>query len=501
MLTRRRFLVTALMGAGGIVLGRSPTFPAQGRDFRRLVIGVGRDFFDGPDSRTFLHGSTNTWEALTYLDKNLRAEPWLAESWKAADGGRTWSFLIRRNIFFHDGSVLTLGDIISSLKRMKGNPKYDPTGIYKNVETLEAKGNREIVFRLKEPSPAFPNLMAYYSSPIIKPSVFNSRGHITHLIATGPFQVEQIKRGERIELNFFSGYWGEKPFFERVVFKTILDAQSRLMALLSGMVDAVADVGGLLPEQAGQLAGDPRITLKRREVATTHYLFFNCFRPPFDRKEGRLWLAGLVDRKVWIKALTNQFSRPAQGFYTPLAADWGFPIEPLSQGRKPFPVKRVLTILISNGTIQRWPYLELAQLLQERLNREGFPTRIQVLETGPYQEALKKLDFDLVMQPNTLMTGDPDFFYSYYLYSSGTYNFDFKNFEVDKMIVKARKEMNPEHRKEMYRHLGKRMMEALPVLPLYHDIACYAHRRVIDHFDMDQNFRPDLIKAGRKDRS
>lgn len=30
-----------------------------------LTIGVGRDFFDGPDSRAFLHGSTHTWEGLT----------------------------------------------------------------------------------------------------------------------------------------------------------------------------------------------------------------------------------------------------------------------------------------------------------------------------------------------------------------------------------------------------------------------------------------------------
>jgi peptide/nickel transport system substrate-binding protein len=159
MLTRRSFLISAILGAGGFLWGKFPAFPAQNSAPRRLVIGVGRDFFDGPDSRTFLHGSTNTWEALTYLNHNLRAEPWLAESWKEFGGGRLWSFFIRRNIFFHDGSVLTLGDIISSLKRMKENPQYDPTGIYKNVESLEAKGTREIIFRLKEPSPAFPNLM------------------------------------------------------------------------------------------------------------------------------------------------------------------------------------------------------------------------------------------------------------------------------------------------------------------------------------------------------
>jgi peptide/nickel transport system substrate-binding protein len=496
LITRRDFLWMSALVMGGLLSERASALPSPSRASRSLIIGVGRDFFDGPDSRSFLHGSTNTWEALTYLDKNLRAEPWLAESWKASDGSRTWSFIIRRDVFFHDGSPLTIDEIMSSLRRMKENPKYDPTGIYKNVESLTAKGNRELIFHLKEPSPAFPNLMAYYSSPIIKPSVFNAKGHITQLVATGPFQVDHIKRGEQIALKTFPLYWGPKPFFERITFRTITDAQSRLMALLSGAVQAVADVGGILPEQTLQCVKDPQIVLKGREVATTHYLFFNCHRPPFDHKEGRLWLAGLVDRKVWVKALTYEFSRQAQGFYSPLAEDWRFPPAPLPQGRKPLPIRRVLTLLISNATIHRWPYLELVQLIQERLAREGFPARIQVLETGPYQEALKKLDFDLVMQPNTLMTGDPDFFYSYYLYSKGKNNFGFVDAEADQLIQEARKEPNLKRRRELYFRLDRKVSSELPVLPLYHDIAAYAHRKALGRFEMDQNFRPDLIRAG-----
>ncbi|MFH0789953.1 MAG: ABC transporter substrate-binding protein [Pseudomonadota bacterium] len=485
-------------GLGGLLLGRSPALPAQGNGSRQLVIGVGRDFFDGPDSRTFLHGSTHTWEGLTYLDEQLRAVPWLAESWSMTKAGRKWHFQIRPGVHFHDGSPLTTREIIASLNRIKGNPKYDPTGIYRNVQKLEAGKPRELIFHLKAPSPAFPNLMAYYSSPVIKPACFESQGRITGLVATGPFQVVRIRRGESITLRAFPDYWGVKPFFQEILFKTIVDAQSRIMALMTGEVDAVADVGGILPEQVHQLTKDPHIVIKHQEVATTHYLFFNCRRPPFSKKTTRLWLAGLMEGQIWIKALTQGFSRPAGDFYTPLARDWAFGLVHPSTGEKPSRPGRVLTLLIHSGTIQRWPYLELAQLLQERLNREGLSTRIQVIEAGPFQEALKKLDFDLVLQPNTLMTGDPDFFYSYYIYSQGPHNFGYHNQESDRLILEARQEMNKQRRRRLYRDLARLINTDLPVFPLYHDLSIYAHRKTIERFELDQNFRPDLIRAGRR---
>jgi peptide/nickel transport system substrate-binding protein len=495
-LTRRTFLKGLALGAGGIWWGRIPSAFAVSVDrLRTLVIGLGRDFFDGPDSRTYLHGSTHTWEALTYLDRNLQAKPWLAESWKVEDQGRTWTFVIRPKVFFHDGTPVKVEHILENLKRMRSHPHYDPTGIYKNVRDMGRRGEGRVCFRLEEPSPVFANLLAYYSSPVLHPGGFDDRGRIKELQGTGPFQVEEIRRGERIVLKAFDRYWGTKPHFERVVFRTILDAHSRIMALQAGTMDAVADVGGLLPEQALLLQKDPNIRLKQQEVATTHYLFFNCSRPPFHRREHRLWLAGLAEVKGWVKALTYGFSREAQGFYSPLAKDWLFPVRGPAAGEKPPAMARTLTLLLSQGTVQRWPYLELAQLFQERLNGQGFPTRIQVLETGPYQEAQKKRDFDLLIQPNTLMTGDPDFFYSYYVHSTGTHNFGFRNAQADRLIASARRETDLGLRKALYGQLSDLMWAYLPVLPLYHDLSCYAHRKNIRRFDLDQNFRPDLIGA------
>ncbi len=65
----------------------------------------------------------------------------------------------------------------------------------------------------------------------------------------------------------------------RVIFRTLLDAQTRVMALMSGEIDAVADVGAILPQQADLLRGKEDIVLKQVEVATTHYLIFNCRIP------------------------------------------------------------------------------------------------------------------------------------------------------------------------------------------------------------------------------
>lgn len=99
ILIRKILIPAVLILSLGLYAWRElPRKADQGAHRRnRLVIGVGRDFYEGPDSRTYLHGSTNTWEALTYLDENLRARPWLAESWQSTDNDRTWIFQLRRN--------------------------------------------------------------------------------------------------------------------------------------------------------------------------------------------------------------------------------------------------------------------------------------------------------------------------------------------------------------------------------------------------------------------
>jgi len=187
----------ALILSLGLYAWQRPTLKADrsARQRNLLVIGVGRDFLEGPDSRTYLHGSTNTWEALTYLDENLRARTWLAESWQSADHDRTWIFFLRRDVRFHDGSLMTASDVAANLGRMRGHSRCDPSGVFRNVHTVEVRGEYDVVVQLMSPSPAFANHLAYYSSPVLNLSCFDQDGRISQLVATGPYHLDRIQRG------------------------------------------------------------------------------------------------------------------------------------------------------------------------------------------------------------------------------------------------------------------------------------------------------------------
>jgi peptide/nickel transport system substrate-binding protein len=499
----RKILIPAvlILSLGLYAWREAPQKADQGAQQRnRLVIGVGRDFYEGPDSRTYLHGSTNTWEALTYLDENLRARPWLAESWQSTDNDRTWIFYLRRDVRFHDGTPMTAFDVASNLERMRRHSRCDPSGVFRNVISIEVRGECEVTIQLKASSPAFANHLAYYSSPVLKPSTFDGEGRISRLVATGPYRLDRIQRGQSVELSPFIDYWQGRPVFQKVIFKTILDAQARTMALAAGEIDAIADVGGILPEQAAEIAALPGVILKQQEVATTHYLLFNAGRSFFSQPEPRLWMAGAIHRNELVQSLAGKSGKVATDFYSPLARDWAFGSLNFKAGTKPDPPDQDLIILLNSGTIQRWPYLEMAQVIQGKLQAEGFKTGIKVQEMGGWQQALKSGAWDLAMQPNTLMTGDLDFFFSYYIASGAPGNFGYLNPEMDQWIQSARIEGDFNHRRELYRRICDRMNRDLPVLPLYHDVCLYAHRDHLVHFEMDANFRIRLDRVRIKEK-
>ncbi len=462
----------------------------DGRD--SLRIGVGRDFHDGPDSRTFLHGSTNTWEALTYLDEHLRARPWLAESWETDPTGREWIFKLRKGVLFHDGSPMTATDVVANLQRMRTHSRCDPLGIYKNVDRIQAIADDRISISLKEPATHLPNLLAYYSSPVLKPTSFDKDGRISGLIGTGPYQVASIQKGQFIELGRFDHYWGKKPAFRKVIFKTILDAQTRVMALATAEIDAIADVGSVLPEQADEVRAMPNIVLKQQEVATTHYLLFNAGSPMFAGADARLWAASLINRQELLQMFVGEAGKIANSYYTPLAADWSEPCLRTLPGKKPVPAGQRLRILLNAATIQRWPYLEIVQVLQSQLLAEGFPSEILVQESGAWRKTLESGDWEMTLQPNTLMTGDPDFFFSYYLLSDSPGKLGYHDEETDKFIIAARLETDFNNRRNLYQQICKQLNRDLPIFPLYHDLSLYAHRKDLENFILDQNFRVSL---------
>jgi len=204
-----------------------------------LSIGLGRNLYYGPAKWYFLHGSLGVWEPLVILDNDMIAQPVLATSWEMNEDGTIWTFHLREGVKFHDGSCFNADAVTLNIPKLQ--EEYMTT--LPNLGTLEKVDDYTVRFIMEEPTPNLPQLIAYFSSAMISPSALGEDGRPTGPVGTGPFKFAEYIEGDSIILERNDDYWGEPAKVAQVVFKYVPDANTRLAALQTGEIDAIADVG------------------------------------------------------------------------------------------------------------------------------------------------------------------------------------------------------------------------------------------------------------------
>lgn len=149
----------------GLIAGCGAKDPAQIKG-QSLVVGVGRDFYHGTDSSSFVHGSTGVRESLTYLNENLEPVPQLAEKIVPDDTNKVWTAYLRQGVKFHDGTPLNAEAVVKSVQRLKDRVKLDEYGTFIHLEKVEATSDRKVKFTFSKPNPAFPAKVTYHGCPI-----------------------------------------------------------------------------------------------------------------------------------------------------------------------------------------------------------------------------------------------------------------------------------------------------------------------------------------------
>lgn len=469
-----------------------------------LTIGLGRDFYYGPEDRTFLHGSTNVWESLTYLDEKLEAEPWLAESFTSSPDGKVWTFQLREGVTFHDGSALDAETVRKNLLRLSEHPATSRA--YQDLVEIRVAGPLTVEVELAVPRPAFPEIISYFNSAIFSPRVLEEEGTgLKAPVGTGPYIFEA--RGEdTIELKAFADYRRGAPEIEKVVFHYIPDENTRVAALRSGEVDVLADVGVILPEQVPLLKADQEIELFTADVLTSVYLIFQTEKAPFDEPELRRAISLLLNREELVEKLLDGYGKPAAGLLSPLAESWINTDAAASFDRTAAQElieknlaeeDKDIEILVCANWARRWPMLSIAQYLQTELGKLGFAVSLKSLEMGAFNDAVKAGEYHISLTPWT--GSDPDDFFSEWIHSEGGFNrsrgIKFSDPEADALIEEASGEMDQKRRCELYTELQALVAEKAPIVPVYHDITVYAARKHVERFTLDFEFRPDLHGA------
>lgn len=213
------------------------TEPSDG--IKEITVGIAQDLDDSLDPHSTTAAGTrevffNVFEGLVKPDTNGDLIPAVASSYVISENADTFTFTLREGVRFHDGSEVTVGDIVYSISRIAGLETGQPlVAAFSAVESVEATDEKTVVIRTNEP---FVEFLSFLTAAIIPEGSDPADG----LIGTGPFKFVSRSAQENIILEKFDDYWGEGAMVDRVVFKVIENSDTLVMSLRSGAVDISA---------------------------------------------------------------------------------------------------------------------------------------------------------------------------------------------------------------------------------------------------------------------
>jgi peptide/nickel transport system substrate-binding protein len=231
--------------------------------------------------------------------------PWLAASWRIADGGRRITFLLRPDAVWSDGRPVTAGDVRFSFEYYRAHPfLWADTGV---VEKVIVEGPRTAMIVLREPFAPFLEDVAGIV-PIIPAHVWRvidePRRAQTPAVAvgSGPYRLAEYRPGTgdyRLVSN--PRYFRGRPRFDEIRY-SVLPAARQILAVQSGQADAaMADTYDVV----GAFAEHPYLRTWATEPLSIARLLINHDRPPLDRKAVRQAIAHGINRTQLATLITR----------------------------------------------------------------------------------------------------------------------------------------------------------------------------------------------------
>ncbi|MEM0059616.1 MAG: ABC transporter substrate-binding protein, partial [Desulfurococcaceae archaeon] len=158
-------------------------------------------------------------QLLGYKPGSTDLAPRLAERWESSENATVWTFYLRRNVRFHDGTELTADIVKYSIERAK-QLQGPPAFLLDVVDRVEVVDKYTVRFVLKYPFAPFASLATF---TIFSPVPINATNLEENPVGTGPFKLESWKKGEQIVLTANKDYWRSPPKLDKVIIKIYPD--------------------------------------------------------------------------------------------------------------------------------------------------------------------------------------------------------------------------------------------------------------------------------------
>jgi len=471
------------------------------REDQTLRVGVNRNLVGGPEDYWYSHASLQVYEPLLKYDDSFNLLPALATDWTLSPDGLTWEFQLRDDVTFSNGEPFSSATVLANVERSRaksGQPSQFLGGIFFEEiygdPTVTAVDDHTVTFSYAEPRPLLPYAIANHYSVQWWEGQFDENWNFVDLpVGSGPFKLVEWERDQFATLERNEEYWSEKPTLTRIEVRIYPNENSRLSALKAGEVDALAELGAVLPAQAGELEGDDDYVVASYPTACNTFLIFNGTAEPFNDVRIRQALSLAIDRDAFVNDLLYGYGIPAKGVILAANEQW-FNDNPDQQVHWNLEEATTLLNEATGGervsiellfhppgqNLHGWPYPLMATYLQAILHPAGFDVTLVQQELAVVTESLTQGNWQLSLYNNCWSSGEPNYQIRRTLGSDSalhaTIHGGYNNPEVDALLDQALVELDPDVQINLYKQAQAIGLEEAAIAPLYDQETIIAYR-------------------------
>jgi len=406
------FAVVAVAVAGG-----SPVV-AQDADELRIVQTFELQSLE-PRTAGWRLRSAGVVESIVSATPEGQIVPGLAESWTVSEDELSWTFTLRDDAVFHDGTPVTAEAVELSYETL--GPLAE---IYGRIPFADISSQGETVtFTLDAPFGAFLAYVMDPSVPVLAPASFDADGGFVEIIGTGPYRIVELDLPRNLLLERHDDYWGQAGAFARVRLEAATNPDTRVNIALAGEADIIQE----LPTASVDRINASGVTHVEQVVLPRHImLMINVAQPQFETADLRRAISLAIDRTGIAAAVLGDPALAATQYMPPVAPDWYFPaFDPLTYD--PAEANRILDEagwargadgirekdgVRFAGTVRTFPqraYLPvIAEILQGQLAEIGYDLSIFVGDSSEITEGQIDGTLDLALGIRTMMYQVPD---------------------------------------------------------------------------------------------
>ena len=434
------------------------------------------------------------YSTLMALDPDAKPYPELAESYKVADDGLTYTFNLRKGVKFHNGDELTADDVKFSFDRLRA-PKsgYSYGAQVETIKSVDVVNRYAVRFQLTKRTGPFLIYMAFPGSSIVPRKLVQS-GHDLNAkpVGTGPFKFVSYEPRNAIKFQRNPDYFEKgKPYFDAMEYRIISDITALTNALLSGVVNFSNEIP---PKDFAKIKANPDLVGQTLEGSRYNWLLPNNSKKPFDNPKVRQAVSFALDRKALVEGAFFGLATPILHGVVP-KWNWGYvetrfvppPGDPekakalLAEAGYPNGFETSMTLPSSFPNI-----MAMGPIIQANLAKVGIQAKLGTMEIPRYwDEVWSTSKFDITMMYWLSPLADPDDFVTNNYHCGMAINVQkYCSKEMDALLEQAKSAPTVEARKALYRKMQDLSLQDMPIVPLVNGWLLIGHTKKL------QNYRP-----------